>query len=73
MTDRELLDAARRPTGLSQARFAVEVLGVSDQSVSDWATGRTRMQEPTRRLLHLLAAHPQLADALRAMSPSPNE
>jgi len=64
LTDRDLIDAARAPTKLTQRDFARLVVGVDPQTVSNWRRGVRTMEEPTRRLLRLLAAHPRLAREL---------
>ena len=66
MTDPDLLTAAIAPTKLSDRQFALRVLGVDPQTVSNWRRGVRVMEEPTRRLLRLIAAHPRLARELAA-------
>jgi DNA-binding transcriptional regulator YiaG len=61
MTDPEILAAAIAATRLSDRQFARAVLGIDPQTVSNWRRGvRPIGNEPTRRLLRLLAAHPRL-------------
>lgn len=64
MTDRQLLAAAIASAGLSDRQFALTVIGVDPQTVSNWRRGVRVMEEPTRRLLRLLAAHPALCREL---------
>ena len=52
------ITAALDRIGDTQAEQAV-VLGVGDRTVNGWANGRP-VPEPARRLLLLLAAHPDL-------------
>lgn len=54
--------ALRRKLGLSQADFAAE-LGVRQQTVSEWETGRYRPRGASARLLGLLAEEAVPADA----------
>lgn len=50
----EEVAALRRRLGLSQAKMA-RVLGVRQQTVSEWETGRYRPRGASARLLRLLA------------------
>jgi DNA-binding transcriptional regulator YiaG len=64
MTDRQLIKAAIDSTGLSDRQFALRVVGVNPQTVSNWRRGVRTMEEPTRRLLCLLIRHPALSKEL---------
>jgi DNA-binding transcriptional regulator YiaG len=64
VTDRQLLKAAVEAAGLSDRQFALTVIGVDPQTVSNWRRGVRTMEEPTRRLLRLLATHPELCNEL---------
>ena len=60
VTDRDLLARAIAQTALTDRDFARSVLGVDPQTLSNWKRAVRTMDEPTRRLLRLLVAHPKL-------------
>ena len=66
--DADAVAALRARLGLSQAAFAAE-LGVRQQTVSEWETGRYRPRGASARMLRLLAERPAPYDA----SPPPPE
>ena len=58
-----ILRAAIEATGLSQVRFAVDVLGVNDRSLRQWLAGEP-CWPPIVRLAWLIARKPDLAREL---------
>lgn len=61
--------ALRRRLGLSQAAFARR-LGVRQQTVSEWETGRYRPRGASAKLLSILAEEVAAYDARSPASPS---
>jgi DNA-binding transcriptional regulator YiaG len=59
------LKTIRAKLGLTQARLA-ERLGVTRNAVNQWEMGVRRIQEPTARLLQLLASSGNLRSASQA-------
>lgn len=59
------ISALRARLGLSQAAFADE-LGVRQQTVSEWETGRYRPRGASARMLRLLAERADVYDARAA-------
>lgn len=57
--------AARKASGLSQARFAA-LLGVSARTLQDWEQGRRRPSGAAHTLLRVAAAHPDVLRELDA-------
>ncbi len=64
----EAVEARRRRTGLSQAQFALQVLGVSPAFYSLWIRG-LRTNVPTIAL-GIVAAYPELSDLVASVFPA---